>query len=95
MLKKLTEPNYVLVIHGGTIGTMSGEGEVPEKRTTYKAALSRALKAGYDVLKNGGEAMDAVVAAVSVMEGGGHALMQISGQSMANDKMYFHRLSFV
>ncbi|OAX40522.1 N-terminal nucleophile aminohydrolase [Rhizopogon vinicolor AM-OR11-026] len=61
------EPNYVLVIHGGA-GTMSREGSTPEQRTAYRAALSRALKAGYNVLKQGGEAMDAVVAAVSVME---------------------------
>jgi len=60
---------YVLVIHGGA-GTMSREGSTPEKRATYRAALSQALKAGYGVLKQGGEAMDAVVAAVSVMEGG-------------------------
>jgi L-asparaginase / beta-aspartyl-peptidase len=67
--KKSAEPNHVLVIHGGA-GTMSREGSTPEQRAAYRAALSRALKAGYDVLKNGGEAMDAVVAAVSVMEGG-------------------------
>jgi beta-aspartyl-peptidase (threonine type) len=67
--KKSAEPNYVLVIHGGA-GTMSRQGSTPEKRATYRAALSQALKAGYGVLKQGGEAMDAVVAAVSVMEGG-------------------------
>jgi len=63
------ELNYVLVIHGGTIG-MPQEDSTPESPATYKAALSHALKAGYNVLKHGGEAMDAVVAAVSVMEGG-------------------------
>ena len=59
---------YVLVIHGGA-GTMSKEGASPEQRARYKAALSRALEAGYAVLKDGGEAMDAAVAAVSSMEG--------------------------
>lgn len=49
---------------------MSKEGSTPEQRKTYKAALSRALEAGYTVLKEGGEAMDAAVAAVSAMEGG-------------------------
>jgi len=67
--KKSAEPNYVLVIHGGA-GTMSREGSTPEQRATYRAGLSKALKAGYEVLKSGGEAMDAAVAAVSVMEGG-------------------------
>jgi beta-aspartyl-peptidase (threonine type) len=67
--KKSGELNYVLVIHGGTIG-MPQEDSTPENPATYKAALSQALKAGYNVLKHGGEAMDAVVAAVSAMEGG-------------------------
>jgi beta-aspartyl-peptidase (threonine type) len=67
--KRSAEPNYVLVIHGGA-GTMIREGSTPEQRATYRAALSRALKAGYEVLKSGGEAMDAAVEAVSVMEGG-------------------------
>ncbi|KIP08295.1 hypothetical protein PHLGIDRAFT_104546 [Phlebiopsis gigantea 11061_1 CR5-6] len=57
----------VLVIHGGA-GTMSKEGASPEQRARYKAALSRALEVGYAVLKDGGEAMDAAVAAVSSME---------------------------
>lgn len=59
---------YVLVIHGGA-GTMSKEGSTPEQRARYKAALSEALKAGYAVLEDGGEAMDATVAAVAAMEG--------------------------
>ncbi|KIJ67604.1 hypothetical protein HYDPIDRAFT_108464 [Hydnomerulius pinastri MD-312] len=59
--------NFVLVIHGGA-GTMNREGSTPEKRAQYRAALGRALKAGHEVLKNGGEAMDAAVAAVTVME---------------------------
>ncbi|KDQ57733.1 hypothetical protein JAAARDRAFT_47593 [Jaapia argillacea MUCL 33604] len=53
---------YVLVIHGGA-GTMSKESSTPEQRAKYKAALGDALRAGYAVLKDGGEAMDAVVAA--------------------------------
>ncbi|KAH7888460.1 asparaginase [Phlebopus sp. FC_14] len=61
------EDNYVLVIHGGA-GTMDRQGSTPEKRALYRAALARSLKAGYEVLKNGGEAMDAAVAAVTVME---------------------------
>ncbi|KAF9222668.1 asparaginase [Gyrodon lividus] len=59
--------NFVLVIHGGA-GTMNREGSTPEKRALYRAALGRALKAGHEVLKSGGEAMDAAVAAVTVME---------------------------
>ncbi|KAH7913174.1 nucleophile aminohydrolase [Hygrophoropsis aurantiaca] len=65
--KQNGEQNYVLVIHGGA-GTMGREGSSPEVQLTYKKALSEALKSGYEVLKNGGEAMDAAVAAVTVME---------------------------
>lgn len=59
---------YALVIHGGA-GTMSKDKSTPEKEAQYKYMLSVALRAGHDVLNNGGEAMDAAVAAVSVMEG--------------------------
>lgn len=48
---------------------MSKDRSTPELRARYKAALSHALEAGYTVLKDGGEAMDAAVAAVSSMEG--------------------------
>lgn len=58
----------VLVIHGGA-GTMTREGSTPEREELYRQALRNALVEGYTVLKNGGEAMDAAVAAVSVMEG--------------------------
>ncbi|KAH6901089.1 asparaginase [Coprinopsis sp. MPI-PUGE-AT-0042] len=59
--------NYVLVIHGGA-GTMSKEGSMPEQRLAYKTALGAALRAGYAILKEGGEAMDAAVAAVVSLE---------------------------
>ena len=59
---------YTLVIHGGA-GTMDKARSTPELRAQYKAALARALMAGYGVLRDGGEAMDAAVAAVSSMEG--------------------------
>ncbi|KAG2024074.1 L-asparaginase [Coprinopsis cinerea AmutBmut pab1-1] len=58
---------YVLVVHGGA-GTMSKTGSTPEQRRAYRIALAEALKAGYAVLKDGGEALDAAVAAVAVME---------------------------
>ncbi|KAG6908399.1 hypothetical protein DXG01_004828 [Tephrocybe rancida] len=58
---------YALVIHGGA-GTMSKTGSTPSQRAAYKSGLRAALEAGYDVLRDGGEAMDAVVAAVSTME---------------------------
>ena len=59
---------FVLVIHGGA-GTMSRTTATPEKQALYKAALKAALKAGYAALREGGEAMDAAVEAVRVLEG--------------------------
>ena len=70
LLRPATRPGgrYTLVIHGGA-GTMAKENSTPAQRAAYKAALSRALLAGHAVLEEGGEAMDAAVAAVSSMEG--------------------------
>ena len=62
------EENFVLVIHGGA-GIMNRQGSTPEQRTEYRTALAHALKAGYQVLKLRGEAMDAAIAAVTVLEG--------------------------
>lgn len=59
---------YVLVIHGGA-GTMSRERSTPEQRALYHETLREALRNGHAVLKRGGEALDAAVAAVSVLEG--------------------------
>lgn len=58
---------YVLVIHGGA-GTILKKSMTPDKEEAYRSALSQSLKAGYDVLKAGGKSMDAVVAAIHVME---------------------------
>ena len=66
--------NYVLVIHGGA-GTMSRSSASPEVLAQYHAALKRSLNAGYAVLAEGGEAMDAVVAAVTSLEGNVIALV--------------------
>lgn len=48
---------------------MHREGSTPEQKARYHAGLEDALNAGYEVLKAGGESMDAAVAAVSSMEG--------------------------
>ncbi|KAF8647072.1 hypothetical protein AX16_006907 [Volvariella volvacea WC 439] len=62
-----TKNNFVLVIHGGA-GTILREKSTPERQAAFKAALTQALHAGFEVLKDGGEAMDAAVAAVASME---------------------------
>ena len=60
---------FVLVVHGGA-GTISRATTTPDRQALYKAALRTALEAGYGVLREGGEAMDAAVAAVTALEGG-------------------------
>ena len=58
--------NPVLLVHGGA-------GALPESldaagAAAAHAALARALRAGHGVLAEGGSPLDAVVAAVSVLE---------------------------
>lgn len=56
-----------LAIHGGA-GTIVKEDMTPELEKEYRAGLSLALKTGYDVLEKGGNAIDAVAAAVVILE---------------------------
>ena len=57
----------VLVIHGGA-GTIERTRMTPESDAEYRAVLAEALNAGYRVLSKGGSSLDAVEAAVCVME---------------------------
>lgn len=59
--------NYVLVIHGGA-GTILKKNMTPEKETQYRAALEQALKAGYAKIQEGKSSLDAVQAAVNILE---------------------------
>ena len=59
--------NFVLVIHGGA-GTISRQYISAEKEKAYTESLQKALQAGYAILEKGGSALDAVEAAVRLME---------------------------
>ncbi|MBD0298671.1 MAG: isoaspartyl peptidase/L-asparaginase [Flavisolibacter sp.] len=59
--------NFVLVIHGGA-GTILKKNMTPEKEKAYQQALQLALQTGYDILNDGGTSLNAVEAAVRVME---------------------------
>ena len=61
------KPAYALVIHGGA-GTITKENMTPEKEKMYRLALQNALKAGEQVLKNGGSALEAVSRSITSME---------------------------
>lgn len=62
---------FTLVIHGGA-GTILKANMTPQKEKDYQAGLDRALQAGYAVLKGGGKAVDAVEAAIKVLEDDPH-----------------------
>jgi len=58
---------YTLVIHGGA-GTILKEDMTPEIEAAYMAGLESGLTAGYAVLQEGGTAINAVKAALVVLE---------------------------
>ena len=61
------EPRWSLAIHGGA-GVIERDDLSPEQDAAYRAALSTALEAGAAVLRAGGSALDAVQAAIELME---------------------------
>lgn len=56
-----------LVIHGGA-GVIERASMSPEREAEYRARLTEALNAGYAVLDRGGAALEAVTAAINIME---------------------------
>ncbi len=76
---------HAIAVHGGA-GTLAPADLTPENELAYRAGLERALRAGFAVLDAGGPSIDAVVAAVQVLEGdplfnaGRGAVVAASGQ---------------
>jgi beta-aspartyl-peptidase (threonine type) len=60
-----------LAIHGGA-GTIDRGKMTPEREKEYRSGLERALRAGYEILLRGGSSLDAVEAAVRVLEDDPH-----------------------
>lgn len=56
-----------MVIHGGA-GTIARESLSAEREREYRAVLEQALRAGHAILEKNGSALDAVEAAIRVME---------------------------
>lgn len=63
----MEQPRWSLAVHGGA-GSMQPGYATPEEERGYLAGIEAALAAGSAVLDGGGSAMDAVVAAVMVLE---------------------------
>ncbi|WP_265528102.1 isoaspartyl peptidase/L-asparaginase family protein [Sphingomicrobium marinum] len=59
--------DWSLVIHGGA-GTIQRDAMTPEKDAEIRAALDAALEAGSAVLREGGSSLDAVTAAINILE---------------------------
>ena len=58
---------FMLVVHGGA-GTIRRENMTAEDEAAYRAAMTQAIRAGYDILARDGRSVDAVEAAVNVLE---------------------------
>ncbi|MFW5973230.1 MAG: isoaspartyl peptidase/L-asparaginase, partial [Bacteroidota bacterium] len=61
------EGPVAIAIHGGA-GTILPENMTLDVEAQYRETLERALQAGHAILTAGGPSVDAVVAAVQVME---------------------------
>jgi len=59
--------DFTLVIHGGA-GTILKDDMTPELEKAYIDVLQSSLDAGFGVLEQGGSAVNAVKAAIVVME---------------------------
>lgn len=59
--------NFGIVLHGGA-GTILKEHTSDSLESAYKIKLEEAITAGYNVLENGGSALDAVTQTINVLE---------------------------
>src|SRR5690625_2346046 len=79
MIAQNPDKKYVMVIHGGA-GTMKKENMSPEQEKEYKNMLRKALSTGYDILKKGEPAADAVVRSeehTSELQSRGHLVCRL------------------
>jgi beta-aspartyl-peptidase (threonine type) len=68
---RMTGQKFQLVVHGGA-GTIERSEMTPEKEQKYRAGIENALRAGREILQGGGSSLDAVEAAVRVLEDDPH-----------------------
>ncbi|WP_340066333.1 isoaspartyl peptidase/L-asparaginase [Ascidiimonas aurantiaca] len=59
--------NFGIVIHGGA-GTVLKKNMTPEMEKAYNDVLEKAIRTGYDILKEGGSSMDAVEKTINILE---------------------------
>lgn len=61
------EKPFAIVIHGGA-GTISKKNFTREREGAYRAKLKEAVETGYAVLEKGGVSIDAISAAINILE---------------------------
>ncbi len=66
-VEKVSHPDYAIVIHGGA-GTILKKNMSVEKEKAYRDALNSALNIGEEILKSGGNSIDAVEKTIQFME---------------------------
>ena len=62
-----TQNTFGIIIHGGA-GTILKENMTDSMETAYKEMLTKAIKTGHEILKNGGSSLEAVQRTINVME---------------------------
>jgi L-asparaginase / beta-aspartyl-peptidase len=67
MVEPAPRIRWGLVLHGGA-GTILPGAMTPEREAEYRATLEAALRAGHAVLAGGGSGLDAVAAAIVILE---------------------------
>ncbi len=68
MMTTLAEDSVIAIaIHGGA-GTISRDDLNAEQEQAFRDKLDEALTTGYTILENGGSSLDAVVAAIQILE---------------------------
>lgn len=63
----MQKQHNVIAIHGGA-GTILRDSMTPDEEQQYRTVLAQALHAGHQILVHGGSSLDAVCAAVQVLE---------------------------
>lgn len=61
------KPKWALVVHGGA-GVIERKDLTPEQEAAYREAMGRVAKTGAEVLRRGGSALDAIEAAIRILE---------------------------
>ncbi|TPH17334.1 isoaspartyl peptidase/L-asparaginase family protein [Litorilituus lipolyticus] len=66
-IKNADKSPIAIAIHGGA-GVIKKSRFTPEKEEAYRAKLTEAIDKGYSVLNRGGTSLDAITAAINVLE---------------------------